>query len=169
MVELSAEEGRVLLRAARGAIESHFTGEAAPREEATPALREARGAFVTLRRREGGELRGCVGVMEGQAPLLETVVRVAVAAATADGRFDPVTRGELTGLAVEVSALSPLREVRPQEVEVGQHGLFLRCGEQQGVLLPQVAVEHGWDRETFLDRTCWKAGLPAGTWRKPGV
>lgn len=132
-------------------------------------MRAARGAFVTLRGREGGELRGCVGVMEAQAPLLETVARVAVMAATADGRFDPVTAGELAGLGLEVSVLGPLFEVRPQEVEVGRHGLLLRSGERHGVLLPQVALEHGWERETFLDRACGKAGLPAGAWRQPEV
>jgi AmmeMemoRadiSam system protein A len=168
-VKLSAEDGRRLLQAARRSIAAHLAGERPPREEPTPALRAPGGAFVTLRRREGGELRGCVGVMEAPAPLLETVARVAVMAASADGRFDPVPPGELAGLAVEVSVLGPLYEVRPEDVEVGRHGLLLRAGERHGVLLPQVALEQGWDRETFLDRACWKAGLPAGSWRQPGV
>jgi AmmeMemoRadiSam system protein A len=107
--------------------------------------------------------------MEAREGLLVTVARVAVAAATADGRFDPVSREELDSLTLEVSALGPLREVQPPEIEVGQHGLLLRSGERHGVLLPQVAVEHGWDRDTFLDRACWKAGLPAGAWRQEGV
>jgi AmmeMemoRadiSam system protein A len=107
--------------------------------------------------------------MDSREPLLATVTRVAVAAATADGRFDPVSPEELDDLTLEVSALGPLREVHPPEIEVGQHGLLLRRGERHGVLLPQVAVEHGWDRDTFLDRACGKAGLPAGAWREPGV
>ncbi len=169
MGELSAEERGILLRAAREAIEAHLAGRKPRSAESTTALREPRGAFVTLRGRAGGELRGCVGVMEAREALLATVVRVAVAAATADGRFEPVTREELAGLTLEISALGPLHEIRPPEVEVGRHGLLLRCGERHGVLLPQVAVEHGWDRETFLERACWKAGLPAGAWRQPGV
>jgi uncharacterized protein len=168
-VELSAEDGRRLLLTARRAIAAHLAGERPAPEEPTQSLGAPRGAFVTLRRREGGELRGCVGVMEGQAPLLETVARVAVMAATADGRFDPVTPGELAGLGLEVSVLGPLFQVDPQEVEVGRHGLLLRSGERHGVLLPQVAVEQGWDRETFLERACGKAGLPSGAWRQPGV
>ena len=168
-MELSAEDGRRLLLTARRAIAAHLAGERPAPEEPTLGLRAPRGAFVTLRRREGGELRGCVGVMEAQAPLLETVARVAVMAATADGRFDPVTPGELAGLGLEVSVLGPLCPVNPQEVQVGRHGLLLRSGERHGVLLPQVALEQGWDRETFLDRACGKAGLSAGAWRQPEV
>jgi uncharacterized protein (TIGR00296 family) len=86
-----------------------------------------------------------------------------------DCRFAPVTAKELPRLRIEVSALGPLRPIRPEEVEVGRHGLLISYGGRRGVLLPQVPVEHGWDRESFLDHTCIKAGLPPDTWRKPGV
>jgi AmmeMemoRadiSam system protein A len=122
---------------------------------------------VTLRRRDDGELRGCVGRMVSEDPLAETVAAMAVAAATEDGRFDPVTVAELPSLSIEISALGPMREIRPEDVEVGVHGLMVRCGGRRGVLLPQVPVEHHWDRETFLAHICRKAGLALDAWRRP--
>ena len=94
------------------------------------------------------------------------MARLAVAAATEDGRFARVTGEDLEGLVIEISALGPLVAVRAEEVEVGRHGLLLRLAGRSGVLLPQVAVEHGWDREEFLDKTAWKAGLPEDAWRR---
>jgi hypothetical protein len=166
--DLSAQERRALLRTARESIAAHFQRRRPQLPAATGALAEKRGAFVTLHRRDG-ELRGCVGLMRSEIPLLDTVARMAVAAATEDGRFDPVTEAELEGLTIEISALGPLEPIRPLDVEVGRHGLLIRYGGRRGVLLPQVPVEHGWDRETFLAHTCWKAGLPEDTWKKPGV
>jgi hypothetical protein len=165
---LSPEERRALLRAARESIAAHLQGRPACLPAATGALVEKRGAFVTLRRRDG-ELRGCVGLMRSDGPLLDTVARMAVAAAVEDDRFDPVTAAELGDIEIEISALGPLEPIRPQDVEVGRHGLLVSSGSRRGVLLPQVPVEHGWDRETFLAHTCWKAGLPEDTWRRPGV
>jgi AmmeMemoRadiSam system protein A len=107
--------------------------------------------------------------MRSDQSLLATVARMAVAAATEDGRFESVTADELPALRIEISALGPMQPIRPEEVEVGRHGLWISHAGRRGVLLPQVPVEHGWDRETFLDHTCWKAGLPEGTWRKAGV
>jgi uncharacterized protein len=167
--ELTAEERGLLLRTARQAIEAHLRGERLRLPEATGGLRERCGAFVTLCRRRDGELRGCVGLLQSEQPLLSTVARMAVAAATEDSRFDPVTVADLPGLEIDISALSPLRKVRPEEVEVGVHGLVVSHRGRRGVLLPQVAVENHWDRETFLAHTCWKAGLPLDTWREPGV
>jgi len=168
--ELSAEERRILLRVARGAIEARLTsGRQPPRPAAGPVLERPQGAFVTLTRRVDGDLRGCIGLLEPQQPLVDTVARAAVAAATEDERFDPVTRDELGGIAVEISVLGPLAPVKPEDVEVGRHGLLIRSGVRQGLLLPQVATEHGWDLVTFLGRTCVKAGLPEDAWRKPGV
>jgi len=166
--ELTADERQALLRAARESIAAHFERRRPELPAATGALGENRGAFVTLHRRDG-ELRGCVGMMLSERPLLETVARMAVASATEDGRFEPVTRPELAGLTIEISALGPLEPIRPEDVEVGRHGLLLSYAGRRGVLLPQVPVEHGWDRETFLAHTCRKAGLPADTWRRPGV
>jgi AmmeMemoRadiSam system protein A len=107
--------------------------------------------------------------MSSEDTLLETVARMAVAAAIEDGRFEPVTRAELDHLSIEVSALSPLQPIRPEEVEVGRHGLLVTLGGRRGVLLPQVPKEHGWDRETFLVHTCRKAGLSDDAWKRPGV
>ena len=166
--ELTAEEGQALLRAARESIAAHFQKRRPQLPAATGGLAETRGAFVTLHGRDR-ELRGCVGLMQSDRSLLQTVARMAVASATEDGRFEPVTEAELPGLVIEISALGPLEPIRPEEVEIGTHGLLISYSGCRGVLLPQVPVEHGWDCETFLAHTCRKAGLPADTWRKPGV
>jgi uncharacterized protein len=164
---LSAADRRRLLEVAREAIVAHLAGRAYRPPEASGPLGEARGAFVSLHGREEGDLRGCVGRMESDEPLVLTVARMAVAAAIHDGRFEPVRAEELDRLWLEVSALGPLRPIRPEEVEVGRDGIVVSCSGRRGVLLPQVAVEHDWNAETFLDRTCSKAGLPAGAWRRP--
>lgn len=169
MTPLAPADRARLLAVARRAIESCLVGEQAPEEDVGAILRRPCGAFVTIRRRADGELRGCVGLLEAHRPLVETVQHAAATAATGDTRFEPVTPGELPALSLEISVLSPLQPVPPEEVEVGRHGLLVRHGRRQGVLLPQVATEHGWDRETFLDKTCVKAGLPPQTWREPGV
>ncbi|HVO09941.1 MAG TPA: AmmeMemoRadiSam system protein A [Vicinamibacteria bacterium] len=165
----SAEEQAVLLRVAREAIRCRLQRARLVLPAATGALAEPRGAFVTLRRRTDGELRGCIGNMVSEGPLLETVSRMAVAAATEDPRFPPLGPEELDEVTIEVSALGPLTPIRPEQVEVGRHGLLLSDGRRRGVLLPQVPLEHGWDRETFLAHTCWKAGLPEDAWRRPEV
>jgi AmmeMemoRadiSam system protein A len=167
---LTAAERAELLRVARRSLEEHFAG-AGPYEPepASPTLAEHRGAFVTLHRGEGGDLRGCVGMLRSEEPLVHTVARMAVSAAVDDGRFEPVTSRELPTLRIEISALGPLEPIRPDEVEVGRHGLLVNHGGRRGVLLPQVPIEHDWDRETFLDHTCLKAGLPPGTWREKDV
>ena len=166
--ELSAEERRALLRAARESIAAHFEKRRPELPPAAGALGEKRGAFVTLHGR-GGDLRGCVGLLWSEASLVDTVARMAVAAAVDDHRFEPVTLAELGELRIEISALTPLEPIRPEEVEVGRHGLVIGYRGRRGVLLPQVPVEHGWDRQTFLEHTCGKAGLPEDTWKKQGV
>jgi len=163
---LSMEDRRRLLEAARRALRAHFSGRSVPPPEGSGAVRTPGGVFVTLRARDG-ELRGCVGMMAATEPLEETVARMAVAAARSDARFDSVQADELPEIVIEISALGPLREIGPDEVQVGRDGLLVREGGRQGVLLPQVATEHGWDRETFLDKTCGKAGLPPSAWRRP--
>jgi AmmeMemoRadiSam system protein A len=120
---------------------------------------------VTLEEKGSGDLRGCIGHIVADTPLGEVVAHMATAAALEDGRFPPVTPEELDALHIEISALGPLRRVKPQEIEVGVHGLLVRQQGLSGLLLPQVATDHNWDRETFLDFTCRKARLPAGSWR----
>lgn len=163
---LSPEARRALTRIAREAIAARLAGRryVAPREPAE--LREKRGAFVTLRRRADHELRGCIGVIEARLPLGDAVAEVAVSAACADPRFEPVVAAELPGLTLDVSVLSPLLPIRAEDVVVGTHGLSLRCAGRGGLLLPQVPAEHGWDRLQFLEALCRKAGLPAGAWRR---
>jgi AmmeMemoRadiSam system protein A len=160
---------RYLLEVARKAVEARLSGWPFPETRKEGWLREPRGAFVTLWRRRDHELRGCVGYVEPVYSLVETVARAAVAAALDDGRFAPVTIDELPALAIEVSILSRLDPIRPEDVVVGKHGLLLRHKARSGLLLPQVPTEHGWDREAFLDHTCLKAGLRPGAWREPGA
>jgi len=132
----------------------------------TDTLREPFGAFVTLSLR--GRLRGCIGHIIGDKPLYETIGEMAEAAAFGDPRFPPLSRAEFDEVAVEISILSPLAPCPdPKLVEVGRHGLLLRRSGRSGLLLPQVPVEWGWDRETFLDQTCHKAGLEPGCWKNP--
>ena len=155
---------------ARQSLEAHFAGAGSYEPEpASPTLGEHRGAFVTLHRARGGDLRGCVGMMRSEESLVHTVARMAVSAAVDDGRFEPVTATELPELQIEISALGPLEPIPPAEVEVGRHGLLISHRGRRGVLLPQVPLEHDWDRETFLEHTCLKAGLAPGSWRDEGV
>jgi AmmeMemoRadiSam system protein A len=166
---LRPEERRVLLQAAREAIAAHLAGRSAALPAASGGLAEPGAAFVSLHRRSDGELRGCVGQLRPEAPLVETVARAAVAAASEDDRFDPVTADELGRLSIEISALSGLAPIRPDDIEVGRHGLVVRAGSRRGVLLPRVPVDHGWDRAVFLAQTCRKAGLPERAWGEPGT
>jgi AmmeMemoRadiSam system protein A len=162
-----SERGRsVLLGIARRAIECRLDGatfEPAVRE---PELLQELGAFVTLKTADG-DLRGCIGHLSPEVPLAQTVARVAVAAATEDPRFGAVTREELDALRLEVSVLSEYERIAPDAIEVGRHGLLIRCAGKSGLLLPQVAPQHGLDREAFLVAVCRKAGLPKDAWRDP--
>lgn len=167
---LSAEERRALLRVARETLVDLLT-EAAPRrhEANTPALRERRPAFVTLRLRDSGELRGCRGECVAQRPLIESVAHAAIAAATDDPRFPPVKLNELSALRIEISALTAMSPIRPEDVEVGRHGLMIVGKLKSGLLLPQVAVTYGWNRNAFLRGLCRKAGLADRAWESDDV
>jgi AmmeMemoRadiSam system protein A len=164
---LTDAERNELLNLARQAIKACLEGKKHSLSDVSERLRELAGAFVTIRRRSTHELRGCIGYVEPRFELAETVARAACVAATEDTRFLPVTVDELPSLSIEISVLEQPRRVRPEEVEVGRHGVIVGHGRNRGLLLPQVAVEYGWDRETYLDHACLKAGLPAGTWRSP--
>jgi AmmeMemoRadiSam system protein A len=164
---LTTEERAELLRVARTSLEVHLAGRGPYQPNpTTPTLAEHRGAFVTLHRARDGELRGCVGMMRSEESLVRTVARMAVSAGVDDGRFMPVTPEELSELQIEISALGSLKPIRPDDVEIGRHGLLISHRGHRGVLLPQVPVEHEWDRETFLEHTCIKAGLPPEAWRE---
>jgi AmmeMemoRadiSam system protein A len=162
---LDERERKELLGIARATVEAYV------RERRVPGLPDHSGkldapgaAFVTLKIK--GRLRGCIGYTEPVEPLCKVVQECAVAAATEDPRFSPVSPAELPSIDIEISVLTPLVPIRPEEVEVGRHGLMVSQGGRRGLLLPQVPVELGWDRETFLDQTCVKAGLPTDAWRR---
>ncbi len=167
--QLTEEDKKELLEIAKRSVEAAVKGKPLPEfSPSSPRLLEPWGAFVTLKK--NGQLRGCIGYIVGLKPLYKTVQDVAVSAALNDPRFPPVTPDELPFLSYEVSVLTPLRRVKDiKEIEVGRHGLLIRKGPYQGLLLPQVAVEKSWDRDTFLDHTCLKAGLLPGCWRDPST
>ena len=126
------------------------------------------GAFVSLHK--GQELRGCVGTCFPTQPLYETVIETTEAAASRDYRVPPISESELTDIRIEISVLSPLRFVDdPLSLEVGKHGLHVEYGGKKGILLPQVAIQYGWDIETFLRQACVKAGLAKRAWKWPGA
>jgi len=157
---------RFLLALARETIQCRLNGNPLPsREPDSDVLIEHRGAFVTLK--IDGRLRGCIGHVVGVAPLWMAVRDNAIAAAFQDPRFEPLQADELPKTRIEISALTPLRQVTPEEIMVGRDGIMLERNLARGLLLPQVAVELGWDRETFLDHTCRKAGLEPDCWRHP--
>jgi len=131
----------------------------------TPTLRRKLGAFVTLHAR--GDLRGCIGYIEAIKPLCETVMENACNAATRDTRFSPATKKELRDIDIEISVLSPMRKIESvKEIVIGKHGLFIQKGFYQGVFLPQVPVEQGWNLDQYLEGICRKAGLPRGAWKE---
>lgn len=163
---MTPSEQQQLLRLARETIVARVGGSLLPVvENPSPPLCIRSGCFVTIKRRK--QLRGCIGTFVSEQPLWETVREMAVSAATRDPRFRPMQVEELADFQLEISVLSPLRDITSvDEIEVGTHGLYVIQGAAHGVLLPQVAVEQGWDRETFLRQTCRKAGLPEDAWRR---
>lgn len=165
MFLLSETEQKCLLHLSRQAIEaSVLDREFAPVNYPEGPLSQQAGAFVTLHK--SGRLRGCMGNIESARPLFQTVCECARSAALRDPRFDPVEAAEIPQLHIEISVLSPLEPARPEQIEVGRHGLIVSRGHQRGLLLPQVATKYRWDREKFLDETCLKAGLSADAWRQ---
>jgi AmmeMemoRadiSam system protein A len=168
MSRLTSEEQRFLLRLARQSL-SHAVAlnPAQPPEEIPATLLEFAGVFVSLRRR--GELRGCVGFAEARAPLWRAVMEAAAAAALDDPRFSPVLPQELVELTIEISVLSPRWPVTVDEIQIGVHGLMVSHGRPRGLLLPQVAVEHGWTPQRFVEEVCRKAGLAPDAWRQGAI
>jgi len=164
--ELTREQERALLKLARRAIENHFGAAGGLKPgPGDPMMKEKRGAFVTLKM--DGELRGCVGYPLPYKPLDKTIVEMAVAAASQDFRFAPLTPEDFVRTRIEISVLSLPKRVRDAgDVEVGRHGIIVSKGVHRGLLLPQVPLEYGWDRETFLSHGCLKAGLPRDEWKK---
>jgi AmmeMemoRadiSam system protein A len=167
MLDLNDHHRKTLLSLARQSIAAVLDGRAPQwsADELDDVLHRPAGAFVTLHTAEG-ELRGCIGSIRAVEPLYRAVASSAISAAFRDPRFEPLRPGELEPLQLEISVMGPIEAVsNVEDIEVGRDGLIISRGRYAGLLLPQVAAEYGWDRETFLDQTCVKAGLPKGAWR----
>jgi AmmeMemoRadiSam system protein A len=164
-MELTEKEKTTLLNIVKKAITAKFNDKEMPKLTLeSQTLKERRGAFVTLKTQ--GRLRGCIGYIKAVKPLWETVREMATAAAFYDPRFPSLKLEEVQDLTFEVSVLSPLKHIKNiDEIEVGKHGLYIVRGYKSGLLLPQVAIEYGWDREYFLRETCYKAGLTPQAWK----
>jgi uncharacterized protein len=165
--EYSQSEREELLQLARRTIESTLRNQQFSYKPSCTHLCEMRGAFTTLHL--GGKLRGCVGYVLPVYPLFETIADNAAAAAFKDSRFNPVTLSEVPQLQIEISVLSQLSPIAPEDVILGLHGLVVSLGTRRGLLLPQVPIEWNWDRDTFLAQTCRKAGLAADAWKQGAV
>jgi len=164
---MNTNEKNTLLKLARDTINEYLkSGTVIKTPPAQGVLGEVCGAFVTLHK--GDDLRGCIGNMIGRGPLVETIRDMAIAAATEDPRFETVRLNEMKDISIEISVLTPMRRIKDvSEIEVGKHGILMKRGYNQGVLLPQVATEWKWNREEFLKHTCMKAGLPEDAWKSP--
>jgi len=165
---INAEDKTTLLALARSTVETAVREDRAldPPTETSPELQQERGAFTSLHLH--GKLRGCIGFTAPRKTLAGTVRDTALLAALRDPRFSPVQAAELDDLEYEISVLSPLRRVLdPTQIKIGVHGLLIKNGDKEGLLLPQVPVEWKWDRETFLAQSCHKAGLPLDAWKDP--
>jgi len=163
-LNLTEEEKAELRGLAKNAIESVLLGKQAETANIPERLKEKGGAFVTIKKK--GDLRGCIGYIHAVLPIWETVKEAAIHAAFHDPRFDPVDRKEWKDIDMEISVLTPMKKIEDvAEIEVGIHGLYIEKGYNSGLLLPQVATEYNWDRMTFLEHTCFKAGLPKNAWK----
>jgi len=162
---ISSEDRRRLLQEARRAVSDALAGRPAVPAEPEGVLGLRAGVFVSIH--SHGELRGCIGHLDADQPLAAVVARSAVAAATEDPRFAPETRAELDDCEIEISVLGPIEPVEDvDDIVVGRHGLIVEQSWHRGLLLPQVAREQRWNRDTFLARTCAKAGLPGDAWKR---
>jgi hypothetical protein len=161
-------EKKLLLEVARRAMSAAVEGRALAEElPEIPNQRDWGGAFVTLHRR--GRLRGCVGQILPSGSLVESVAHCAKAATLDDPRFDPVRPDELGEIEIELSVLSPLEAIAPDQIQAGTHGLMVSRGSQRGVLLPQVASQFRWNGLRLLEETCVKAGFDRDAWKNPEV
>jgi len=164
MTEYDPGERKMLLQIAHEAIIALVEQRDVSFPVPSPHLAEPRGVFTTIY--SDGKLRGCVGFPLATLSLFNAVAETARAAASQDPRFPKISLPEARTLRISISVLSPLSSITPSEVEIGRHGLVISQGARRGLLLPQVPVEHGWDRHTFLEQTCLKAGLPPDAWRR---
>jgi AmmeMemoRadiSam system protein A len=163
-MRISVVDQELLLSIARQALEARVFALPPPDVACTGPLALRCGAFVSIH--NGDDLRGCLGRLTSDMPLARTLPHLAAAVADSDPRFPPVNAAELPRLHLEISLLALERRISSvDEIEVGRHGLIVEQGRARGVLLPQVAIEHGWDRAVFVEHTCMKAGLAPNAWR----
>ena len=164
---LDYDMGNKLLEIARNAIDARLANsDPPPKTIDEPLLNQEAGCFVTIHK--DGQLRGCIGNFVSQQPLYLEVAQMAVAAATADPRFYAMDQKDIGNYSLDISVLSPLVKIDDiMQIEVGVHGIYLEKDYSRGVLLPQVASEQGWDRQTFIEQTCIKAGLQTDAWKSP--
>lgn len=167
---LADDEKRELLRIARATLKEFLvSGRIPPGAPHRQSLLLPAGVFVSLSSQPSG-LRGCVGSTTDIVPLYKSIQEMTVAAASRDPRFEPIRQDELSLLTIEVSILGERRPIqRAEEIEIGTHGVCVALIGRRGLLLPQVAVEHGWDGEVFLEKVCEKAGVAKDGWREPGA
>lgn len=165
MCKLDQRARSELLHFARESIKQHLLRKTPPHlTQRHDRLLSPSGAFVTLRK--SGQLRGCIGSIATKNPLPQTIRECAVAAAVDDPRFPPLEPDELDELSIEISLLSPPQSVDDiEDICIGRHGVLVSQGPRRGLLLPQVATENHWDRKTFLEHACLKAGLPSDAWK----
>jgi AmmeMemoRadiSam system protein A len=163
-MNLSPHEKEQLKELARQTIEGVLFGKNTDEFEPTETLKEKRGAFVTIKKKD--QLRGCIGYLKAVLPLYETIREMAIQAAFDDPRFSPLQKNEWKDINIEISVLTPMKKLSDvSEIKVGVHGLYIEKGPYSGLLLPQVATEHRWNSITFLENTCYKAGLPKDAWK----
>jgi AmmeMemoRadiSam system protein A len=164
-LQLTDSDKAALLKTARLSIESHFSSQVQNYPRLSKAANGNYGAFVSLH--SGGTLRGCIGYIRSEKPLLQTITEAAKSAAFSDYRFKPVSAAEVKQLEIEISVLSPFKPVKkPDEIIVGRHGIYITSQSKSGILLPQVATEYNWNKREFLSQTCRKAGLPKDAWKQ---
>lgn len=157
----------LMLRLAREAIISYLESGIETQPADDDFLKEPSGAFVTLKK--AGILRGCIGAIESIYPLGETIVKCAVSSAVRDPRFPPLKKEEVDWVHLEISVISPMQPAGVDDISVGIHGVMIEWENRRGLLLPQVAVEQDWDRDTFLTHVCIKAGLNPDMWKHPEI
>ncbi len=167
-MNITENEKEELKKLARSAIGTVLFRKTFQIPDIPEKFNEKGGAFVTIKKK--GDLRGCIGYIEAELPLCETVKNAAIHAAFNDSRFSPLQENEWDDIDLEISILTPLKKIDDVlKIEPGVHGLYIKKGYNTGLLLPQVAVEYGWNRTTFLEHACYKAGLPKNAWQSTDV